>query len=284
MRGAGAQVSAYNRRKAVELGIRVSLLALVLVCSGLGEARSEERPEPLPVAQVSLHTFNGSGSATQGVALAPEHYFASDNIGATGIIYRFDRQWTLIDSKEITLPGVDHLGALSYHDGHLWTGFLNSKGPRKSLVVKIDVATLSVAATYDITADVTWIDPVCFDGRRVWVGDMSDLGIHAYRIQGDSLVREGILRYPKELHFSQGIQVRGTRLYSMHTFGDWDGLAEFDIAGFAGELTVSPRRVWDVPETLIHHEGFDFVPDRPGVIWHAQGKAVEALSLSGFHE
>lgn len=263
---------------------RITLLVLVIFGFGTVEVWSDERPEPLPVTQVSVHTFSDAGSATQGVAITPEHYFGSDNKGEVGVIHRFDRRWNFIESREVALPGVNHMGALSYHGGHLWTGFLNSKGPRKALVARIDAASLSVVATYDITADVTWIDPVCFDGKRVWVGDMSDLGIHAYRLQGEKLEREGILRYPRALHFSQGIQVRGSRLYSMHTFGDWEGLAEFDISGFQGDQSIAPRRMWAVPETLIHHEGFDFVSGRPGVIWHAQGKAVEELTLSNFEE
>ena len=64
-------------------------------------------------------------------------------------------------------------------------------------------------ATWDITEDVTWIDPVCFDGRFLWVGDLSDLGLHRYRFEDDRIVRDGVLRYPKALHFSQGIRIAG---------------------------------------------------------------------------
>jgi len=177
---------------------------------------------------------------------------------------------------------VNHIGALSLRDGFLWTGFLNAKGPRKSVVAKLSAQDLSVVSTFDITDVVTWIDPVCFDGSHVWVGDMSDMGIHRFRIENDRLIRDGILRYPRELHFSQGIQIRGNRLYSMHTFGDWDGLAEFDITGIEGEHERAPLRVWAVPESRMHLEGFDFVPGKPGEIWHAQGKVVDHIRLTNY--
>lgn len=263
----------------------IPLLAAVLALCAGGRpvaAGDPDRAPALPVERVALHELEGAGRATQGVALGDTHYFGADNREDIGRLHRFDTGWGYLESAEFELPGVNHIGAISFHDGFLWAGFLNAKGPRKSVVAKIRAKDLSVAATYDITADVTWIDPVCFDGAHVWVGDMSDMGIHRYRIEGERLVRDGVLRYPAPLHFSQGIQIRGDRLYSMHTFGDWDGLMEFDISGLDGEETRSPLRAWKVPETRMHLEGFDFVPGKKGEIWHAQGTVVERLRLERF--
>ncbi len=224
------------------------------------------------------------GSATQGVVLTDTFFYGSDNRDGAGVIHRFDTQWDFVDSHEYRLAGVDHIGAFSYYAGFLWAGFLNSKGPKKSIVVKIDARDLAIVAQYDITNDVTWIDPVCFDGTYVWVGDLSDMGIHRYRVEGEALVRTGVLRYPKSLHFSQGIQVRGNKLYSMHTFGDWDGLMEFDLSDIDLNRRQTPVRSWTVPETRMHLEGFDFLPGKSNRIWHAQGKLVNCFDLEALRD
>ena len=124
------------------------------------------------------------------------------------------------------------------------------------------------------------IDPVCMDGKHLWVGDLSDLGIHRYRFDGDQLVRDGIFRYPKAMHFSQGIRVVGQRLYTIHTFGDMDGLFEFDLPDEPTGDVQQPTRVWKIAETQMHLEGFDFVPGKRNQVWHAQGKQVDRYELA----
>lgn len=224
------------------------------------------------------------GSASQGLALMPQRYFTST---ATSI-FRYDNNWQFLDEKAIRIEGVNHIGAIDYHDGFLWAGLLH--GPEngkhdpklnRSIIAKISASSLEVVATWDITKDVTWIDPVCFDGRYLWVGDLSDLGIHRYRFDGDQLVGDGILRYPKAMHFSQGIRVVGRRLYSIHTFGNMDGLFEFELPEALTDEVQQPARVWSIPENQMHLEGFDFDPDKPGQIWHAQGRQVDRIELSG---
>jgi len=224
------------------------------------------------------------GAATQGLALTPQHYFTS----TAGSIYRYDTQWKLLEEKPIRIEGVDHVGAIDYHEGYLWAGLL--RGPSngkhdpsldRSVIAKIRAADLEVEQTWDITHDVSWIDPVCFDGRYLWVGDLSDLGIHRYRLADGKLVRDGVLRYPKEMHFSQGIRVRGRKLYSMHTFGSMDGLFQFELPESLGNGVLYPSRVWQIKESQTHLEGFDFVPGQNAQIWHAQGKQVDRYELSG---
>ncbi|MCH7728841.1 MAG: hypothetical protein IH991_20500 [Planctomycetes bacterium] len=223
------------------------------------------------------------GAATQGMALTAKHYFTS----TARSIFRYDTNWRLLEEKPIRIAGVNHIGAIDYHDGFLWAGFLH--GPEngkhdpklnRSIIAKIRASDLVVVQTWDITKDVTWIDPVCFDGRHVWVGDLSDLGIHRYRFEGDKIVRDGVFRYPKPMHFSQGIRVRGRKLYTIHTFGDMDGLFEFDVPDkLTGEIQ-QPTRVWQIEQTRMHLEGFDFVPGKPNQIWHAQGKHVDRYDLA----
>ena len=222
------------------------------------------------------------GSAGQGVACSAEHYFASNSRS----ICRFDPEWNLLEEKPIRIDGVNHLGALDYHDGFLWVGLLN--GPEggkydeandRAVVAKIRAKDLAVVQTWDITDDLTWIDPVCFDGEQLWIGDLRDLGIHRYRIDGDRLVRTGTLRYPKPMHFSQGIRVVGHRLYSIHTFGAMKGLFEFELPDELSEAVQQPLRVWRIQESTMHLEGFDFVPGRPDEIWHAQGAQVDRYRL-----
>jgi hypothetical protein len=111
------------------------------------------------------------------------------------------------------------------------------------------------------------------------VGDLSDLGIHRYRIDGDRLVRDGVLRYPKVMHFSQGVRVVGDKLYSVHTFGTMDGLFEFRLPEKLTEEVQQPVRVWRLAESVMHLEGFDFVPGSTNEIWHAQGRQVDRVRL-----
>ncbi|TWU05264.1 hypothetical protein CA54_59520 [Symmachiella macrocystis] len=231
---------------------------------------------------VEKHTFNG-GAATQGLALAKKHYFTS----TSSSIFRYNTHWKLLEEKMIRIDGVNHIGAIDYHDGFIWAGLLH--GPEngkhdpkldRSIIAKIRDSDLKVVKTWDISQDVTWIDPVCFDGQHLWVGDLSDLGIHRYKIEGERLIRDGTLRYPKPMHFSQGIRVVGKKLYTIHTFGDMDGLFEFDLPERLTDDTLRPTRVWPIVESLSHLEGFDFIPGHPSQIWHAQGTQVDRYELS----
>ena len=225
------------------------------------------------------------GTASQGIALAEDAYFSTTNES----IYRYDTNWTLVDSQSIHIIGVNHLGAIDYHDGYIWGGFLNhgvvngKHDPKldRSIIAKINPKDLTVIKTWDITSDVTWIDPVCFDGNYLWVGDLSDLGLHRYKFVDSELVRDRVFRYPKEMHFSQGIRVVGSKLYTIHTFGTMDGLFEFDIPDTLTDAVNQPTRVWEIQETKTHLEGFDFVPGHPNQIWHAQGKQVDCYELEG---
>jgi hypothetical protein len=224
------------------------------------------------------------GAANQGLALTSEHYFTST---ATSV-FRYDKNWKLLEEKPIRIEGVNHVGAIDYHEGFLWAGLLH--GPEngkhnpklnRSIIAKISASSLEVVATWDITKDLTWIDPVCFDGQHLWVGDLSDLGIHRYRFDGDQLARDGVLRYPKAMHFSQGIRVVGRKLYSIHTFGNIDGLFEFDLPDNLTDELCQPVSVWNIPENRMHLEGFDFDPSKPSQVWHAQGRQVDRFELSG---
>lgn len=224
------------------------------------------------------------GAASQGLALTASEYFTS----TAGSIFRYDTKWNLLEEKPIRIEGVNHVGAIDCENGFLWAGLLHGpEGGRhdpklnRSVIAKIRAEDLIVVRTWDITQDVTWIDPVCFDGQRLWVGDLSDLGIHCYRLEGDRLVRAGVFRYPKAMHFSQGIRIEGQRLYSMHTFGSMDGLFEFDLPEQLNDEVQQPRRVWHITESRMHPEGFDFVPGRAAEIWHAQGTQVDRYRLHG---
>ena len=218
------------------------------------------------------------GNAQQGLALTKDAYYTSTHLA----LYRFDTKWNLLGQKRIQIPLVNHLGAIHHHDGFIWVGLLNGpKGERRSVVAKIRASDFEVVKTWDITKDVTWIDPVCFDGRYLWVGDLSDLGIHRYKFEGEKIVRDGIFRYPKAMHFSQGIRVRGNKLYTIHTFGSMDGLYEFDIPEQLTDAVNQPTQVWNIQETRMHLEGFDFIPGTPNQIWHAQGKGVDRYVLDG---
>lgn len=266
----------------------VAFLILAIVpCGGTSvhaqadEARTQSGVSKGGVTRVEQVPLDGPGRATQGIALTDDFYYGADNQSGHGVIHRFDTTWQYQSTHEYPVHGVNHIGAISHYNGFLWAGFLNSEGPRKSVVLKIDTRDMSVVAQFDITDDVTWIDPVCFDGTHVWVGDMSDMGIHRYRIEGNRLVRVGVLRYPNSLHFSQGLQVRDGVLYSMHTFGNWDGLVAFDLKDIDFDKLQTPFYWWPVPENRMHQEGFDFVPGNPSHIWHAQGALVERFELAG---
>jgi hypothetical protein len=228
-----------------------------------------------------------SGAATQGLALSSEFFFTS----TAGSIFRYDTNWKLLQEKPIRIKGVNHVGAIDVHKDMVWAGLLH--GPEngkhdpskdRAIVAKLRAKDLHIVKTWDISQDVTWIDPVCFDGQFLWVGDLSDLGIHRYRFEADRLVRDGVFRYPKEMHFSQGIRVVGSKLYSIHTFGSMDGLFEFDLPSVIGDKIQRPTRVWEIQETHSHLEGFDFVPGKPNQIWHAQGEQVDRYELSGLQE
>ncbi|MCA9095672.1 MAG: hypothetical protein KDA68_19465, partial [Planctomycetaceae bacterium] len=226
----------------------------------------------------------GKWSADQGIALTDEHYFAC----SAGSIFRFDNKWNPIEEKPIRIEGVNHLGAIDYQDGFLWAGLLH--GPEKgkhdpklnrSIVSKIRASDLSVVKTWEVTPEINWIDPVCFDGESLWVGDLSDLGIHRYRFDGDEIKRDGVFRYPREMHFSQGLRIVGRKLYSIHTFGSMDGLFEFDLPDKLTDDLQQPKRVWHIAEPVSHLEGFDFIPGHPNQIWHAQGREVNRYELIG---
>ena len=261
--------------------IAIIVFAFVLVVCCCTQTAGVERKEAKLVEQ---HKFGGKGAASQGVALSKEYYYGSNS----STICRFDTKWNLIEQKTIKLEGVNHLGAIHYHDGYIWGGFLH--GPEggkhdpklnRSIIAKIRASDLRVVQTWDITADVKWIDPVCFDDTHLWVGDMSDLGIHRYKLIDDKLVRDGVFRYPKAMSFSQGIRIVKKKLYTIHTFGSMDGLFEFDIPDKLTDTVNQPVRVWDIESTRMHLEGFDFVPRHPNQIWHAQGSQVDRYVLEG---
>ena len=249
---------------------------------GAVEPNPPESPREAASRLVEQHKLD-KGQATQGLALTSKHYFTS----TAHSIFRYDTNWKLLEEKRIVVEGVNHVGAIDYHDGFLWAGLLH--GPEngkhdpnlnRSIVAKIRGRDLAIVKTWDITKDVTWIDPVCFDGVHLWVGDASDLGIHRYRLTGDQLVRDGVFRYPAPMHFSQGIRIVGQKLYTIHTFGNMDGLFEFDLPEeLTGEVQ-HPTRVWRIEETKMHLEGFDFIPDNPNQIWHAQGQQVDRYELA----
>lgn len=142
------------------------------------------------------------GHAGQGLASGPDGYYAS----TVSTLYRFNHDWQLVAYFEIRVEGVNHMGAIEFHDGFVWAGFLNhgktdgKYDPKKnhSIIAKIDRETLKVVAMWDITADCTWIDLVCFDGTRLWVGEMHNLGIHCYRLVNDEVVRDVCCGIPEK--------------------------------------------------------------------------------------
>ncbi|MAV34663.1 MAG: hypothetical protein CMJ59_04315 [Planctomycetaceae bacterium] len=268
---------------------RVAAMLKVADRSGISRLRPEyhsrleqkglSRPRSTLIGETKLI----KGAAQQGLALTPRNYFTSTSRS----IIRYDTGWRFLEEKQIRVAGVNHVGAIDYHEGFVWAGLLhgpvNGKhDPRldRSVIAKIRATDLAVVKTWDISQDVTWIDPVCFDGRHLWVGDLSDLGIHRYRFEGDQIVRDGVFRYPGGMHFSQGVRIVGGKLYSIHTFGDRDGLFEFDLPDELTEAVQHPVRVWAIAENRMHLEGFDFVPGKPNQIWHAQGSQVDHYELT----
>ncbi len=240
------------------------------------------QPVPEKSAELLEHHQLSAGQATQGIALSETAYFTSNSDN----ICRFNTSWQFEKQATIRIDGVNHVGAIDYHAGYLWAGLLH--GPEKgkydksldrAIVAKIKADDLTVVKTWDITDKLTWIDPVCFDGKYLWIGDLSDLGIHRYQLKDDQLVHTGALRYPKEMHFSQGIRVIDNKLYTIHTFGKMDGLFEFDLPETLTNKEVKPVRSWPIQETVSHLEGFDFLPGKPFEIWHAQGSFVDHYRL-----
>lgn len=229
-----------------------------------------------------------AGRAVQGLALAEKQYYSATST----TLYRYDTNWKLLEQKVISIPLVNHMGAIDYHDGHIWAGFLNhgrtdgkyDPNLNRSIIAKIRAKDFEIVKTWDITKDLEWIDPVCFDGKRLWVGDST--GIFRYKLVDGELINDGAFRYPGEMGFSQGIRVVGNKLYTIHTFGSMDGLYEFDIPD---PLPIpatknQPTRVWEIQETKMHLEGFDFVPGHPNQIWEAQGSQVDRYELASLPE
>lgn len=273
----------FNRLLTFSLGMLLAACFAVprAECGEAGE--QQERSVPTATSALLEQHRLKSGVVRQGLALADKFYF-----GATATtLYRFDTKWQLITSRDITIDGVNHMGAIDYHEPFLWAGFLNhgktdgKYDPKlnRSKIAKIDAEKLEVLQTWDITEDCKWIDPVSFDGKYLWVGEMNNQGLHRYRLEGDELVRSGILRYPAAMSFSQGLRVRENRIYSIHTFGSMDGLFEFEIPEQLTEEVIQPLRVWPVQETAMHLEGFDFIPGSKNEIWHAQGSQVDRYRL-----
>ena len=236
-----------------------------------------------PLARLIESKRLAKGAASQGLAISPDHFFSSN----AGTICKFDKKWRFLKQQRIKIPLVNHVGAIDYHQGYIWAGLLNGPSGGKydakknrGVIAKIRASDLTVVKTWDVTKQLTWIDPVCFDGKHIWVGDLSDLGIHKYRIAGDKLVRVGTLKYPGAMHFSQGVRIRNGKLYSIHTFGSMDGLFEFDLPKKLSKGIVKPRRVWHIAETHTHAEGFAFVPGTTE-IWHAQSSHVDRYKLDG---
>ena len=52
------------------------------------------------------------------MALTDTHYFTS----TARSIFRYDKQWNLLEEKVIRIEGVNHIGAIDYHEGFLWAG------------------------------------------------------------------------------------------------------------------------------------------------------------------
>ena len=239
---------------------------------------------PRETAELVEHHELERGQAVQGLALTEEFYFSANSKS----IFRFDKNWKMLNEQRVEIEGVNHIGAIHHHDGHVWAGMLN--GPvgdfydeklNRGIIAKIRGSDLKVVRTWDITEDLTWIDPVYFDGTHLWVGDLSDLGIHQYQLTDKQLVRTGTFRYPSAMHFSQGIRIVGNKLYTIHTFGNMDGLFEFQLPEKLTEAVNQPIRAWNIQETNMHLEGFDFIPDKPNEIWTAQGSHVDHYVLDG---
>ena len=243
-----------------------------------------EPPEEMPTNLVETHYFSrsGGGSASQGIALGENYYYGSNSTS----ICRFDKNWNFIETVPIAIEGVNHLGAIDYSGGYIWGGFLNAPDGDCGIVAKIRPSDLTVVQTWDLTTEMTWIDPVCFGGEHLWVGDLSHgAAIYRYLLTGDDqLVYEGKVTYPGELSFSQGIRIVDNRLYSIHTFGSMEGLYEFILPEILTEEDfISPARTWGVQRTGGHLEGFAFLPGHPEQIWEslANGDHVDRYILGG---
>lgn len=55
------------------------------------------------------------GSASQGLALTKDFYFSSTSQS----ICRFDTAWNLLEEKSISIEGVNHVGAIDFHEGFI---------------------------------------------------------------------------------------------------------------------------------------------------------------------
>ncbi|HAA50184.1 MAG TPA: hypothetical protein DCE43_10725, partial [Planctomycetaceae bacterium] len=100
-----------------------------------------------PLATLLEQRALGKGAANQGVALGKTHNFSSN----ARTICRFDKNWKLIEQKTIRIEGVNHFGAIDYHDGFLWAGLLHGPEGNKydktldrGKVAKIRASDLSV--------------------------------------------------------------------------------------------------------------------------------------------
>ena len=253
------------------------VLAFAVACA---RTTAVAAPQEMTSALISTTFFadSGGGSARQGLALGTSYNYTANHDS----ICRFSKGWQYIETVSISVAGVDHLGAIDYHDGHLWGGFLNSAGS-VAKVARIRAGDLGIDRTWDLTPDgLTWIDPVSFDGQYLWIGS-SPSAFHRYRLtEGDDLAPQGVLRYPGAMDFSQGIRVVSNRLYSIHTFGTMDGLFEFIIPETFTDVFVDPVRHWDIQESNGHLEGFAFLEGQtPARLWHAQIDRIDLYELDG---
>jgi len=144
------------------------------------------------------------GSASQGLALTEDQHFTSNS----RTICRFESNWKLLQEKTIEIDGVNDIGAIDVQDGFIWTGLLH--GPEngkhdpkldRSIIAKIRATDLETIQTWDISKELTWLDPVCFDGTHLWVGDLSDLGSIAIRWSRVSSSATGFCGIPKKCTF-----------------------------------------------------------------------------------
>ena len=108
-------------------GSRFVALVFVAVCSLRApvEAYSAEPAVSKQEAKLLEQRPIKKGAVTQGMALTEKHYFAANSHS----ICRFDKNWNLLEEKQIRIKGVNHVGAIDYHDGYLWVGLLH--GPSK---------------------------------------------------------------------------------------------------------------------------------------------------------
>ena len=88
-------------------------------CCGNDTNRAKPSVWTEPSELIEQHKLE-QGAAQQGLALSKEHYFTS----TSATIYQFDTAWNLQNSRQVRIDGVNHLGAIHYYDGFIWTGFL----------------------------------------------------------------------------------------------------------------------------------------------------------------